>query len=127
MRNPSSLTMWHKAREVLLLFTITCSTALPFLQAFCEKESLSLIETSALESTNVEKAFHLILQDIYHIVSKKVLDTEADRPNVRTLVLKMVAWAYMCSCICFARDVCMQQGVSNTAAVSSFVKFTGHF
>jgi len=51
-------------------------------QAFCEKESLSLIETSALESTNVEKAFHLILQDIYHIVSKKVLDTEADRPKV---------------------------------------------
>lgn len=51
-------------------------------QAFCEKEGLSLIETSALESTNVEKAFQLILQDIYHIVSKKVLDTEDNRPKV---------------------------------------------
>lgn len=28
-------------------------------QAFCEKEGLSLIETSALESTNVEKAFQV--------------------------------------------------------------------
>lgn len=51
-------------------------------QAFCEKEGLSLIETSALESTNVEKAFQLILQDIYHIVSKKVLDADGDRPKV---------------------------------------------
>ena len=39
-------------------------------QSFCEREGLSFIETSALESTNVEKAFQLILTDIYHIVSK---------------------------------------------------------
>eukprot|EP00983_Pelagomonas_calceolata_P072249 1151630-Pelagomonas_calceolata.AAC.3 len=51
-------------------------------QSFCEKEGLSFIETSALDSTNVEKAFQHILTDIYHIVSKKVLDTEdGSRPQ----------------------------------------------
>ena len=35
-------------------------------------EHLSFIETSALESTNVELAFQKILTEIYHIVSKKV-------------------------------------------------------
>ena len=42
-------------------------------QQFCEKEGLSFIETSALESTNVELAFQRILTEIYHIVSKKTL------------------------------------------------------
>lgn len=45
-------------------------------QAFCEKEGLSFIETSALESTNVEQAFQRILTEIYHIVSKKALASE---------------------------------------------------
>lgn len=45
-------------------------------QGYCEKEGLSFIETSALESTNVEKAFQQILTEIYHIVSKKVIETE---------------------------------------------------
>lgn len=45
-------------------------------QGYCEKEGLSFIETSALESTNVEKAFHQILTEIYHIVSKKVMDAD---------------------------------------------------
>lgn len=40
---------------------------------FAEKEGLSFIETSALESTNVENAFHKILTEIYRIVSKKAL------------------------------------------------------
>lgn len=54
-------------------------------QAFCEKEGLSFIETSALESTNVEKAFQQILTDIYHIVSKKVMtDTEHTGRTVGT-------------------------------------------
>ena len=51
-------------------------------QGFCEREGLSFIETSALESTNVEKAFQQILTEIYHIVSKKVLDSEDNRPKV---------------------------------------------
>lgn len=42
-------------------------------QAFCEREGLSFIETSALEATNVEKAFQQTLTEIYHIVSKAKL------------------------------------------------------
>eukprot|EP01090_Pellita_catalonica_P023300 TRINITY_DN950_c0_g1_i1.p1 TRINITY_DN950_c0_g1~~TRINITY_DN950_c0_g1_i1.p1 ORF type:complete len:101 (+),score=20.27 TRINITY_DN950_c0_g1_i1:242-544(+) len=37
--------------------------------AFAEKHKLSFIETSALDSTNVELAFQKILTEIYHIVS----------------------------------------------------------
>ena len=45
-------------------------------QGFCEREGLSFIETSALDSTNVERAFQQILTEIYHIVSKKALDAD---------------------------------------------------
>lgn len=45
-------------------------------QGFAETEGLSFIETSALEATNVEKAFQLILAEIYRIVSKKNVSTE---------------------------------------------------
>ena len=39
---------------------------------FClsEKNGLSFIETSALDSTNVEPAFQNILTEIYHIVNQ---------------------------------------------------------
>ena len=56
--------------------------ALP-LQAFCEREGLSFIETSALEATNVEQAFQRILTEIYHIVSKKALASEDGPAAVR--------------------------------------------
>lgn len=42
-------------------------------QSLAEKEGLSFLETSALEATNVEKAFQTILGEIYHIISKKAL------------------------------------------------------
>ncbi|CAI5463949.1 unnamed protein product [Closterium sp. NIES-64] len=45
-------------------------------QGFAEKEGLSFIETSALDSTNVENAFHRVLTEIYRIVSKKALAQE---------------------------------------------------
>ena len=51
-------------------------------QAFCEKEGLSFIETSALESTNVELAFQKILTEIYHIVSKKALAADDNNTQV---------------------------------------------
>ncbi|KAH1108998.1 hypothetical protein J1N35_012766 [Gossypium stocksii] len=41
--------------------------------ALAEKEGLSFLETSALEATNIKKAFQTILNEIYHIVSKKAL------------------------------------------------------
>ena len=45
-------------------------------QSYAEKEGLSLIETSALEATNVEKAFQTILSEIYRIISKKSLNSD---------------------------------------------------
>ena len=42
-------------------------------QMLAEKECLSFLETSALEASNVEKAFQTILLDIYQIISKKAL------------------------------------------------------
>ncbi|KAJ6843014.1 ras-related protein RABA2a-like [Iris pallida] len=49
-------------------------------QSFAEKEGLSFIETSALEATNVEKAFQMILAEIYRIISKKTLSS-SDEPR----------------------------------------------
>lgn len=42
--------------------------------AFSEKNGLSFIETSALDSTNVESAFRTILSEIYTMGSKKALE-----------------------------------------------------
>ena len=59
-----------------VLWELWCKASDLYLQAFCEREGLSFIETSALESTNVESAFQRILTEIYHIVSKKALASE---------------------------------------------------
>ncbi|XP_022748710.1 ras-related protein RABA2a-like [Durio zibethinus] len=45
-------------------------------QSYAENEGLSFIETSALEATNVEKAFQTILSEIYRIISKKSLSSD---------------------------------------------------
>ncbi|XP_022895657.1 ras-related protein RABA2a [Olea europaea var. sylvestris] len=50
-------------------------------QSFAEKEGLSFIETSALEATNVEKAFQMILSEIYRIISKKSLSSDEPAPT----------------------------------------------
>ncbi|KAK4742485.1 hypothetical protein SAY87_000486 [Trapa incisa] len=47
-------------------------------KAFAEKESTFFIETSALESMNVENAFTEVLTQIYHVVSRKALDVGDD-------------------------------------------------
>ncbi|CAA3012507.1 ras-related RABA1f-like [Olea europaea subsp. europaea] len=47
-------------------------------RAFAEREGTFLMETSALESLNVEKAFTEVLTQIYHVVSKKALDIGDD-------------------------------------------------
>ncbi|GMY05002.1 ras-related protein RABA2a [Fagus crenata] len=49
-------------------------------QGYAEKEGLSFIETSALEATNVEKAFQTILAEIYRIISKKLLSSDEPAP-----------------------------------------------
>lgn len=45
---------------------------------FAERERTFFMETSALESTNVENAFTEVLTQIYHVVSKKALDIGDD-------------------------------------------------
>ena len=48
--------------------------------AFAEKHSLAFIETSALESTNVETAFMRLLSEIYSVMSSRnITDTDAFR------------------------------------------------
>lgn len=41
---------------------------------YAQKNNLSFIETSALDSTNVESAFRTILSEIYTLGSKKALE-----------------------------------------------------
>jgi GTPase SAR1 family protein len=50
-------------------------------KAFAEKNNLSFIETSALDSTNVETAFQQILTEIYKIVSQKQIRDSPDDEN----------------------------------------------
>ena len=49
-----------------------------YAKAFAEKENTYFMETSALESMNVENAFTEVLTQIYHVVSKKALDVGED-------------------------------------------------
>ncbi|CAA0817804.1 Ras-related protein RABA1c [Striga hermonthica] len=52
--------------------------------SFAERESLYFMETSALDSTNVDNAFTEVLTQIHHTVSRKTMDTGAneDAPGV---------------------------------------------
>jgi len=47
-------------------------------RTFAEKNNLSFIETSALDTTNVEAAFQQILTEIYRIISQKQIRNDAD-------------------------------------------------
>lgn len=41
-----------------------------------ERENLFFIETSALDATNVSKAFETVVKEIFRIVSKKVISAD---------------------------------------------------
>lgn len=43
---------------------------------FAKREGIAFIETSALDSSNVEEAFTQILTEIYHLKKKKVGETD---------------------------------------------------
>lgn len=47
-------------------------------KALAERESLFFMETSALESTNVENAFSEVLMQIYRIVSRRAVEAGED-------------------------------------------------
>ena len=57
-------------------------------KALAEAEGLFFMETSALESTNVENAFMTVLTEIYRIVSKKnlVANDEVDSSGNSSLL-----------------------------------------
>ncbi|CAN1251391.1 Ras-related protein RABA5d [Linum perenne] len=46
-------------------------------RSLAEQEGLFFMETSALDSTNVKKAFELVIREIYSNVSRKVLNSDA--------------------------------------------------
>lgn len=48
---------------------------------FAEKEGLFFLETSALESTNVESAFTTVLTEIFNIVNRKNLTVNESQGN----------------------------------------------
>lgn len=50
-------------------------------KAFSERENVFFMETSALESLNVEKAFTEVLTQIYRVMSRKALGI-ANEPSV---------------------------------------------
>jgi Ras-related protein Rab-11A len=52
-------------------------------RAFAEANNLSFIETSALDSTNVETAFENILTEIYNIVSQKQMRDPPEGDTIR--------------------------------------------
>ncbi|XP_019159358.1 PREDICTED: ras-related protein RABA1f [Ipomoea nil] len=57
-------------------------------KAFAERETTFFMETSALESMNVEDAFTEVLTQIYHVVSKRSLeagDDQATLPKGQTI------------------------------------------
>ena len=58
-------------------------------KAFAEQNNLAFIETSALDSTNVDLAFETILIEIYRIVTKKTLEAGGDghRPEAGTKIV----------------------------------------
>jgi Ras-related protein Rab-11A len=56
---------------------------------FAQDENLFFMETSAMESTNVEIAFLMVLSEIYRIVSKKsLMANEELEANNSTRLLK---------------------------------------
>ncbi len=51
--------------------------------AFAEENNLAFIETSALDATGVEEAFHQILTEIYRLMNRKQITAgNASGPNL---------------------------------------------
>lgn len=46
-------------------------------KSLAEEEGLFFIETSALDSTNVRKAFEIVIREIYDKVSRKILNSDS--------------------------------------------------
>lgn len=51
-------------------------------KTLAETEGLFFIETSALDSTNVNKAFEIVIHEIYDNVSRKVLNRDSYKADI---------------------------------------------
>uniref|UniRef100_A0A7N0U334 Uncharacterized protein n=1 Tax=Kalanchoe fedtschenkoi TaxID=63787 RepID=A0A7N0U334_KALFE len=51
-------------------------------KSIAESEGLFFIETSALDSTNVQEAFELVIREIYNNVRRKNLNSESSKPEL---------------------------------------------
>ncbi|KAJ0008378.1 hypothetical protein Pint_30585 [Pistacia integerrima] len=51
-------------------------------KSLAEAEGLFFIETSALDSTNVETAFEIVIREIYNNVSRKVLNSDSYKADL---------------------------------------------
>ncbi|MBA0812850.1 hypothetical protein Gohar_026783 [Gossypium harknessii] len=51
-------------------------------KSLAEAERLFFMETSALDSTNVNKAFELVIREIYNNVSRKVLNSDTQKAEL---------------------------------------------
>lgn len=97
-------------------------------QAFAEKEGLFFIETSALESTNVEQAFQIILTEIYRIVSKKAFDPVegGNTAGEKTLLGSLSLWNGEVFCKMLDRKqalVCLLKALNKQMFCRIFFRF----
>lgn len=60
-------------------------------QSLAEAENLFFIETSALDATNVSKAFQMVVREIYNVVSRKVLAANLKKSSAGFGSTKVVA------------------------------------
>lgn len=51
-------------------------------KTLAEEEGLFFIETSALDSTNVMKAFEIVIHEIYDKVSRKILNSDSYKADL---------------------------------------------
>ncbi|KAJ8465761.1 hypothetical protein OPV22_028313 [Ensete ventricosum] len=51
-------------------------------KSLAEAEGLFFVETSALDSTNVKKAFEIVIREIYNNVSRKVLNSDSHKSEL---------------------------------------------
>ena len=62
-------------------------------KAFAQKQGLSFIETSALDGTNVDDAFHQTLAQIYKMVAKEQMETAGKKQPSASEIVKVQAQA----------------------------------
>ncbi|KAF5746254.1 ras-related protein RABA5b [Tripterygium wilfordii] len=51
-------------------------------QSLAEEEGLFFIETSALDATNVQTAFEIVIREIHNNISKKVINSDAHKAEL---------------------------------------------